>query len=423
VAVRTAREKSAGLAARATTHIPGGVNSNVRLAAPRVFFERGDGAWLWDIDGNDYVDYLLGQGPAFLGHAHERVNASVAAAVGRGMVFGAQQPLEVEVAERFCRLLGWPEMIRLGLTGTESVQAALRIARAHTGRRRFVRFEGHYHGWLDNVLISTVDDRTTVASEGQLASHLDDAETLPWNDLELLQALLAQRGDEFAAVIMEPIMVNAGSIVPRPGYLEGVRQLCNEHGIVLIFDEVITGFRVALGGASGLYGVTPDLATYGKALAGGWPVSALAGRGDLMERIGDGRVNHSGTFNASTMSLAAVSATLDVLTEDSPYARVADHGERLMNGLTELGRQHGVPFRTQGVPMAFHASFGPPEPVFDYRGVSGLDLAGYADFARALAAYGVWVAGRGVWYVSAAHGERELEVTLERVDAALRARS
>ncbi|MGI5175117.1 aspartate aminotransferase family protein [Dactylosporangium sp. CA-152071] len=414
---KASRIKSAEYWPRASRHLPGGVNSNVRLSAPPVFFSRAQGAWMWDVDGNDYVDYLLGQGPSFLGHANATVNQAVHDACGDGMLYGNSHVLEVEAAERICSALGWAEMVRLGLTGTESVQAALRLARAATGRRRFIRFEGHYHGWLDNVLVDAAG--TGPASAGQVGAQLADSVVLPWNDAEAVAAALAEHHGQIAALIMEPIMVNAGTIEPRPGYLQRVRELCTEHGVVLIFDEVISGFRVALGGAAARYGVTPDLATYGKAMAGGWPVAALAGHAHLMERFGTGEVNHSGTFNGSVMAAAAVVATIDLLTSDPPYERIAEHGTALMAGLLELADKHQVPLRVQGVPMAFHASFGPREPVTDHRELRNLDLARYARFAEVLAGYGVWVAGRGIWYVSAAHGPRELATTLERVDDAL----
>jgi glutamate-1-semialdehyde 2,1-aminomutase len=414
---RTSRVKSAEFMERARRFVPGGVNSNIRLVAPPVAFDRGKGAWLWDLDGNDYVDYLLGQGPNFLGHAPDPVIEAVAKACERGMVFGAQHELEAEAAERVIAALGWAEMVRLGMTGTEAIQAALRLARAATGRRRFIRFEGHYHGWLDNVLANPATGGT--ASAGQLPTHLADSVVVPWNDAAALAAALDEHGPTIAAVIMEPVMINTGTIEPLPGYLAAVRDLCTRHGAVLIFDEVISGFRLALGGAAQRYGVTPDLATYGKAMAGGWPVAALAGRADLMARFGTGEVNHSGTFNGSVMAAAAVIATLDLLTSDPPYERITAHGQALMAGLVEVGARHGQPLRVQGLPMAFHASFGPPEPVRDYRGLRELDLDRYAAFATVLADHGVWVAGRGIWYVSAAHGDQELSAALDRVDQAL----
>jgi glutamate-1-semialdehyde 2,1-aminomutase len=400
--------------------IPGGVDSNVRLDAPQVFFERGAGAWLWDVDGNDYVDFVLGQGPAFLGHAPAAVTAAVSDAMSRGMVFGAQHSLEITAAERFLEATRWPERVRFGVTGTEMVQAALRVARAATGRRLFVRFEGHYHGWLDNVLLATSEGVSGPASVGQLAGALDDSVVLPWNDLAALEQALVTRGTEVAAVIMEPMMFNTGSIAPREGYLQGVRRVCDAHGVVLIFDEVISGFRVALGGAAERFGVTPDLAVYGKAMAGGWPVAALAGRADLLDPIGSGRVNHSGTFNGNVMACAATIATIDSLIADPPYQRLESLGGRLMAALAAIGRDAGLPLNVQGLPMAFNLSLGGPAVAHDLREHAQRDRAGYVQLAAHLVDAGVWVANRGIWYVSAAHDERAIDAALERAAPVLR---
>lgn len=415
------RSRSNTLREAAMKLTPAGVHSNVRMAGPPVFFERGQGAWLWDVDGNEYVDYLLGQGPNFLGHAHPEVNRAVAEACRQGMVYGAQHPLEISAGQRFLDAVSWPDMVRFGVSGTEMVQAALRLARAVTGRERFIRFQGHYHGWLDNVLLAYDDEvRPVRASEGQLQSHIDDSFVLPWNDADAVADLLAEHGEQVAAIIMEPFMCNSGAVSPRPGYLQRIRELCDEHGVVLIFDEVITGFRLALGGAAERFGVTPDLATYGKAMAGGYPVAALAGRGELMERFASG-VNHSGTFNASVMATAAVEAALRVLSEDPPYERIEQHGRAVRDGLLELGASHGVPLRAQGLGPAFHVSFGESGVIHDFAGMQRLDSGRYSRFASRLAEHGVWVAGRGIWYVSAVHGDRELTAVLERFDAALAA--
>lgn len=406
------------LAVRARARIPGGVNSNVRLQGPALFFERGEGAWLWDVDGNDYVDYLLGQGPAFFGHAPAVILQAVEEACRQGMVYGAQNRYEVEAAERLCRMLGWAEMVRFGSSGTEMVQAALRLARAVTGRTRFLRFGGHYHGWLDNVLVSAAGDGYGPASAGQPADSLMHTVVVPWNDLEAVAGVL-EEGD-LAAVLMEPMMLNAGAIEPRPGYLAGVRELCDRHGALLIFDEIITGFRIGPAGAAGRYQVTPDLATYGKALAGSWPVGALAGTGATMERFGTGEVNHSGTFNGNVMGMAAVVASLRLLDEQPPYESLEKVGRRLMQGLEEIGRQAGVPLRLRGLPMAFHVSIGDVAEVWDHRDLERLDADRYRRLVDRLVSHGVWVAGRGIWYLSAAHGDHEVDVTLERTEAALR---
>ena len=414
-------ERSDALHATATKLTPGGVHSNVRLSGPQVFFERAKGARLWDVDGNEYVDYLLGQGPNFLGHAHPVVERAVADACRNGLIFGGQHPLEVEAGQRFLDALGWADMVRFGLSGTECVQAAIRVARAATGRERFVRFQGHYHGWLDNVLLAyEPDGAPKKASEGQLQSHIDDSFVLPWNDAGAIAELLEQRGEEVAAIIMEPFMCNSGAISPRDGYLERVRELCDSYGIVLIFDEVITGFRLALGGATERFGVTPDLATYGKAMAGGFPVAALAGRAELMERFA-ADVNHSGTFNASVMACAAVTAAITTLAEDPPYERIERHSAAVQQGIRELAQEHDLPLRVQGVGPAFHVSFGDAAPVHDFAELQTLDLARYSAFVPKLVEHGVWVTGRGIWYVSAAHGDAELTTVLERFDTALKA--
>lgn len=413
-----ARSRSAQLAVQARSLTPGGVHSNVRLAGAPVFFDRGEGAWLYDVDGNDYVDYLLGQGPNFLGHAPGRVTEAVARESARGSVFGAQHVLENEAGELFLDTVSWAERVRFGLTGTEADQAALRLARAATGKARFVRFVGTYHGWLDNVLVSTTGDEAAPASRGQLSHHLDDTYFVPFNDIDAVEEALTTH-DDVAAIIVEPVMCNSAAITPDEGFLAALRRLCDQRGVVLIFDEVITGFRLALGGAAEYYGVVPDLAVYGKAMAGGWPVAAVAGRADIMDALTDG-VNHSGTFNSSVAACAAVIATLTELRERRPYEAVHAYGSQLMDAIVRAGAARGLPLRAQGVPMAFHVSFGPPDRLRDHAATERvLDRARYAEFSTTLIDHGLWVAPRGIWYVSAVHGERELAATLDRLDAAL----
>jgi glutamate-1-semialdehyde 2,1-aminomutase len=399
---------------------PGGIHSNVRMAGPRIVIERAKGAWLYDVDGNDYVDHLLGQGPNFLGHAPDVVLDAVDEATRLGMIYGGQHPLENEAARLVLEATSWPELIRFGVSGTEMVHAALRLARAHTGRRRIIRFEGHYHGWLDDVLMADNGSGWGPASEGQNRGDFDQQIILPWNDEDAVNGAYEKHGHDIAAVITEPMMVNVGAIEPRPGYLAHLRSLTAAHGSVLIFDEVISGFRLALGGAAARYGVTPDLAVYGKALAGGWPAAALAGKGELMERLGTGEVNHSGTFNSSVMAMAAVVAAITELQTNPPYDRVDAYGRALMDQLGRLAAEHGLELHIQGVPSAFHSSFGDAE-VYDASSASQLDNVRYSRFAQVLVAHGVWVAGRGVWYTSAAHGDAELGAVTERVDSAMSA--
>lgn len=421
IAVAHELGKSHQLRSRALARTPGGVHSNVRLTgvtASRVL-ERGQGAWLYDVDGREYLDYLLGQGPSFLGHAPRPVLDAVAQASNGGLILGGQHELEVKAAELLCECLRWPEMVRFSTTGTEAVQAALRLARGTTGRRKVIRFEGHYHGWLDNVLISEKDGSWGPASVGQLDADLTQTLVVPWNDIDALSEIFRAHGVDIAAVITEPIMINTGVIEPRPGYLDAVRRLCSRNGSVLIFDEVISGFRLCLGGATDRYRVTPDLAIYGKALGGGYAVSALAGRADLMHQFGTGRVTHAGTFNGCVPAMAAVVATLTQLRDHPPYSTIVGHGTPLMRGLRELGKRYGLPLRVEGLPMAFHVSFGDAE-VTDYRSLQSLDLERYAAFTDELVDEGLWVAARGIWYVSAAHGATELDAALTRFEAALK---
>jgi glutamate-1-semialdehyde 2,1-aminomutase len=261
------------------------------------------------------------------------------------------------------------------------------------------------------MLIEPGKDSPRPSSEGQNPNALDETILLHWNDLDTFERVLGSEGHDIAAVIMEPVMFNAEAIEPAAGYLEGVRAACTLHGVVLIFDEVITGFRLALGGAVEYYGVQPDLATYGKALAGGWPVAALAGRAEVMDVLSDGRVNHSGTFNGSVMAAAATIATLSMLRDEPPYERIAAYGRALMTGLDDLSKNVGFPLVVQGLPVAFHVS---PS------GVARSSL-GTLELHHALASAGVWVTTRGIWYVSATHRKAELDLTLESADAAVRA--
>src|SRR5580698_2663886 len=307
---------------RALQALAGGVSSNTRLLNPHLIVERAAGCRLWDADGTEYIDYLLGQGPNFLGYAPPRVVEKVVAAQRDGIIYAATHTQEIEAAERVLSVLGWAETMRFGSSSTEMVQAALRMARAATGRTGIVRFHGHYHGWIDNIYTRNEGTEAAPASEGQPASALTDVIPIEWNDIQAFEQVMAEHGSEAAAVLMEPIMINAGVIPPDPGYLEAVRRVCQQHGTVLIFDETISGFRVALGGAAERFGVFPDLAVYGKAMAAGWPCAALAGRRDLFADVATGALTHAGTFNGNTIAAAAVLASLDELENREVYAHV-----------------------------------------------------------------------------------------------------
>jgi glutamate-1-semialdehyde 2,1-aminomutase len=406
---------------RALQALAGGVSSNTRLLNPHLIVERASGCRLWDADGTEYIDYLLGQGPNFLGYAPPRVVEKVLAAQRDGVIFAATHTREIEAAERVLAALGWAETMRFGSSSTEMVQAALRMARAATGRARILRFHGHYHGWIDNIYSRNEGTEAAPASKGQLASALSEVITIEWNDAEAFGRVIADHGDEIAAVIMEPVMLNAGVIVPEPNYLETVRRICQQQGIVLIFDETISGFRLALGGAAERYGVYPDLAVYGKAMAAGWPCAALAGRRDLFADVATGMVTHAGTFNGNTVATAAVLASIDELASGEIYERVSQVGTALMQSIRSCAEATMPGLHIQGLPMAFHARFAASSPpITRYDQLQRSDLGRYGRLASTLIEHGVWVARRGIWYVSAAHTAADVAETLDRMESAFK---
>lgn len=429
----TSWSESQRLLERARRSIPGGVTSNVRASERPfpLFYAKAAGATITDVDGNEYIDYVLGQGPMVLGHSHPAVLDAVERAMRRGQLFAGQHLLEIEVAEALTRLVPCAEQCRFGLSGSELVQAAMRLARAVTGRRLILRFEGHYHGWFDNVLLSVATPpeqagprerpQLRLGSAGQVESVLGDFLLLPWNDLGLVEQLFAERGHEIAAVMTEPMMCNTGAILPEPGFLQGLRRLCDEHGALLYMDEIITGFRLGLGGAQGRFGVTPDLATFAKAMAGGFATAALVGRREYMERFARD-VNHSGTFNGNVISMAAAAAALAELERDdgAVYRHMEQIGAALMEGIRDLARRLDLPLLVQGLPTAFHLSFTRLPALRDYRDYAlGCDKERYGRLKVALLRRGVRVLDRGIWYISAAHTEAHVERTLAALAEAL----
>lgn len=427
--------RSQELLERSKRSLAGGVSSNVRLLANPLplFFDRAEGAMIYDVDGNGYIDYVLGQGPMILGHSHPGVLDAVDAAMRKGQLYAGQHELEFLVAEQLVELIPSAELCRFGLSGSEMVQAAMRLARAITGRNKILRFEGHYHGWFDNVLISVApqmeqagpreNPNVLAGTPGQTVSALEDFFVLPWNDLSLVETLFHEHGHEIAAIMTEPMMCNTGAVPPEPGFLEGLRRLCDESGALLYFDETITGFRLGLSGAQGRFGVTPDLASFAKAMAGGFANAALVGKAEYMARFAAG-VNHSGTFNSNVIAMAASAAAIAELTKDNGaiYHHLDHIGRLLMNGLEELGRKHALPLHIQGVPTAFHLSFTELDAIRDYREFAQqCDKERYSRFCVAMLEQGVRLIERGIWYISAAHTEEHVEQTLAAADVALAA--
>lgn len=422
--------RSAERIRKASQVLPGGVSSNFRLgiAPTPLVFDHAEGPFLHDVDGNRLIDYYLGMGPMILGHRPEAVVEAARRQLDKGILFGGQSEIEFEAAELVCSMLPSAERVRFSSSGTEAVQAALRLARAATGRGTVIKFEGHYHGWLDNILWSVAPTPERMGAEqmpvaqagtaGQDAQAGQNIEVLSWNRLDLVEERLS-RGD-VAALIMEPAMCNTGAIFPEQGYLEGVREACRRAGTVLIFDEVITGFRVGPGGTQGRLGVTPDLTIFGKAVANGFPVAGLAGSASLMEEFAAGqKVMHGGTYNAQSIAMAATVATLTTLKAPGTYDLLARQGERLKTGIAAALADAGVTATVTGFPEIFHVGFGLATPPRNYRDIIGSDRAGYIRLTTKLLSHGVRALERGAWFISTTHDDTVIDETIEGLRAAL----
>jgi glutamate-1-semialdehyde 2,1-aminomutase len=398
-----------------------------------MFVDHASGAELWDVDGNRFVDYVLGQGPNILGHAAPVVVQAVTEQVARGVAYAAQHELECEVSERICAMVPGAEKVRFNTVGSEAVHGALRLARGITGRPKVVKFEGNYHGWLDPVLYSVHPDLAAAGesshpnavpgSAGLTPHSADDLVVLPYNDLAALRSCFAEFPEQIAAVICEPLLCNTGAIMPVPGFLEGLRELCTSTGALLVFDEIITGFRLAAGGAQAFFGVTPDLAAFGKAMAGGMQVSAIAGRHEVMDAIADGRVAHAGTFNSQPVAMAAAAAVLSTLDEcrNEIYPPMHQVGQRLMAGIREAGQRHGVPVLVSGPGSVFQVYLTEKSDVRDYRDFAACDRPRMARLHELLLDRGINTVPRGLWFLSTAHTAVHVDETLQAVDAAFAA--
>lgn len=418
--------RSAQLWDESKKFLAGGVSSMLRAASKPLplFFQAASGSRLSDVDGNSYIDYSLAWGPLILGHSHPEVISAVAGQLAKFQLLGAQHELEVRVARKLCETIPCAELVALSNTGSEAVQLALRLARAFTRRRMILKFEGHYHGWPDNVLVSyrptlspDSDYHPQLGSAGQTPSGLDDVIVLPWNEPCCIQELFERHANEIACVITEPMLCNSSCLTPVPGYLESLRKLCDQFGVVLIFDEVITGFRLALGGAQQFFGVVPDLATFGKAVAGGFPLSLVAGKAGILELISSRQVVHAGTFNGNPVALAAAEATIDVLSRDNGAAldRIRRHGEFLMAEIRSLARESRTPLLVNGVGAAFHLSFTRRTEMRTYRDTLDCDVVIRDRFLEAMLERGIYLLSDGRWYVSAAHDGADIQKTLAMV--------
>lgn len=432
--MKTERYKqSEALLERSRKVLAGGVSSEFRkYGHPHaLFYTHGKGSRVYDVDGNEYVDFTLSQGPLILGHSHPAVLGAVNEYSQNGQLFAGQHIREIMLAEKINQLIPSAELMRFCVDGSEAVHTAFRVARARTGKKKFLRFEGHYHGWLDNVcwgisapsaeaLGSREEPAVFPWTEGLPAHSRDEFMILPWNDLELLRKTVQQYHHELAAIITEPVMCNNSCILPAEGFLQGLRQLCDEYDIALIFDEVITGFRLSLGGAQQYFGITPDMSVFAKAIASGYPFSVIAGKREWMSLIEEARVIHAGTMNAGNPTVAAALATIEVLEQESPHERLFQYGKQLMKGLQQAAAKAGQRLLIQGPGPMFHTGFTALEQVKDYRDALSYDKAKLGKFIAGMHDEGVRIIGRGLWYISAAHTAGDISLAIEKAGKVLK---
>ncbi|WP_163648049.1 glutamate-1-semialdehyde 2,1-aminomutase [Modicisalibacter sp. 'Wilcox'] len=423
---------SAELFEQACRHIPGGVNSPVRafkgMDRPPLFMERARGAYLFDVEGKRYIDYVGSWGPMITGHADPEVLGAVRERLDAGLSFGTPTAIETTMAERICEIMPSIEMVRMVNSGTEATMSAIRLARGYTGRDKIVKFEGNYHGHSDSLLVKAGSGALThgePSSPGVPASLAEHTITLPYNDVEAVRACFAELGDAIAGVIVEPVAGNMNCIPPRPGFLETLREVCDAHASVLIFDEVMTGFRVALGGAQAHYAITPDLTCLGKIVGGGMPVGAFGGKREIMEYISPlGPVYQAGTLAGNPLAMAAGIALLDKIRQPGFHADLARRVEALCTGLEERAAEAGIDLVTQRAGGMFGVFFTGQRRVDDFAQVGACDAERFRRFFTAMLDHGVYLAPSPfeAGFMSSAHGDEDIRATLdaaERVFAAM----
>ncbi len=406
---------------RARQRIPAGVNSPVRafraVGGTPPFFARAAGAYLWDVEGKRYIDYVGSWGPMVLGHTHPQVVEAVQAAASMSLSFGAPTEGEIELAEAICRLVPAVEMVRLVSSGTEATMSAIRLARGHTGRSLIVKFEGCYHGHADSLLVKAGSGALTFGNPSSAGVPPETAAhtlVLDFNDTAQVETLFKEKGNQIACVIVEPVAGNMNLVLPRPGFLEALRENCNRHGAVLIFDEVMTGFRVALGGAQARYGIKPDLTTLGKVIGGGLPVGAFGGRRDIMEKIAPlGPVYQAGTLSGNPVAVAAGLATLKLLDAAGFHEKISAVTEELVQGLETEAQKAKVTFSAQSIGSMFGLYFRAAAPT-SFAEVMQCDKDRFNKFFHAMLERGVYLAPSAyeAGFVSAAHGATEIDATL-----------
>lgn len=415
------QSKSSALFAASKEIIPGGVNSPVRsfrsVGGTPPFIARGEGARLYDVDGNSYVDYCLSWGPLILGHAHPEVNAALVDAVQRGTSFGAPTELELLMARAVMRCLPSLEMVRMVNSGTEATMSAIRLARAYTGRNKIIKFIGCYHGHNDNLLVKAGSGATDMGvpdSPGVPSSVAANTISVPFNDLEALEQVFKASGDDIAAIITEPVVGNMGLVLPKPGYLEGLRRITAQYGALLIFDEVMTGWRVSYGGAQGYFGIDPDLTTFGKVIGGGLPVGAYGGKKKIMEMVAPaGPMYQAGTLSGNPLAMTCGLKTLEILGRPGTYERLTSLTERLIGGLNGVMVQLGLPYRGKSIGAMF-GLFLTDREVWDYETALTADTKLYSRYFHGLLRRGFFFAPSQfeAGFMSLAHTEADIDATV-----------
>ncbi|WP_031513671.1 glutamate-1-semialdehyde 2,1-aminomutase [Desulfofalx alkaliphila] len=415
-------EKSKKLYADAQQYIPGGVNSPVRafksVGGDPLFIERGDGAYMWDVDGNRYVDYVGSWGPLILGHRHPAVVDALQHCLGLGTSYGAPTELETQLARMVVDAVPSIEMVRMVNSGTEATMSALRLARGYTNRNKIVKFEGCYHGHADFLLIKAGSGALTLGvptSPGVPASIAGNTITAPFNDLDTLKKIFEMEGEDIAAVILEPVPGNMGVILPKAGFLEGLRELTKEYGSLLIFDEVMSGFRVAYGGAQSIYKIDPDLTCLGKVIGGGLPVGAYGGKREIMEQISPaGPIYQAGTLSGNPLAMTAGIATLKELAKPGVYEELERKSEKLAQGLGEAAKEAGVPMSQNRVGSML-CTFFTSEEVVDFKTACSSDTEKFGRFFRAMLDEGVYLAPSQfeAAFMSVAHSDEDIDFTIE----------